>query len=162
MNIRTATEADLTAITAIYNEVIANSTATFDTEPRTDEGQREWFAAHGPEFPILVAERDGAVMGWASLTQWSRRPAYRGTVESSFYVQAEHRAQGVGRALKEALIAEARRLGFHTLLARVAEGSDESLHLNESLGFERIGTMKQVGRKFGRWLDVHVMQLMLD
>ena len=88
-------------------------------------------------------------------------PAYDDTAETSFYVHSTHRGRGVGRLLKEAIIAEARRLGYHSLIARVAEGSDESLHLNRSVGFVHVGTLKQVGRKFGKLLDVHIMQKML-
>lgn len=81
--------------------------------------------------------------------------------ETSFYVKEEHRGQGIGRQLKEAVIEEARRSGFHTLLARVAEGSEASLHLNQACGFQHVGTIKEVGRKFGRLLDVHLLQLMV-
>lgn len=161
MLIRPATLADLDVITAIYNETIRTTTATFDTEPKTLEQQRAWFESHGDEFPIFVAELDGAVVGWASLSRWSDRCAYRETAETSFYVAATHRGRGVGRRLKEAIIDEARRLGFHSLIARVAEGSEASLHLNLSMGFVLVGTLKEVGIKFGRRLDVHVLQKML-
>ncbi len=105
---------------------------------------------------------DGQVAGFASLTKWSDRPAYHQTVESSFYVAERFRGQGIGRALKQTVVEEAKKLGFHTLLARVAEGSEASMHLNASFGFQSVGTMKEVGFKFGRWLDVHIMQLMLN
>jgi phosphinothricin acetyltransferase len=109
----------------------------------------------------LVAVVDGRVAGWASLTAWSERPAYANTAETSFYVHSTHRGRGIGRKLKEAIVAEARRLGYHTLIARVAEGSEESLHLNTSAGFIFVGTLKEVGRKFDRLLDVHILQIML-
>src|SRR5207302_5439771 len=120
-----------------------------------------WFHSHGERHPILVAVRDGTVVGWASLSKWSERPAYDDTAETSFYVKADHRGRGVGRTLKEAIIAEARRLRFHTLIARVAEGSGGSLHLNESLGFVHVGTLKEVGCKFGERLGVHILPLVL-
>jgi len=101
-------------------------------------------------------------VGWASLTEWSDRCAYSDTAEASFYVESEYRRQGVGRKLLEAIIEEARRVKLHTLLGRIAEGSEESLHLSRSVGFVHIGTMKEVGRKFGRRLDVHLLQLMLN
>ena len=160
--IRAAILADLPAITAIYNEAILTTTATFDTEPKTLEERTAWLKGHDERHPVMVAVMGNDVVGWACLSKWSDRPAYDGTAETSFYVAAEHRGRGIGRKLKEAIIAEARRLGFHTLIARVAEGSEASRRLNERAGFVHVGTLKEVGRKFGRWLDVDVMQLMLD
>ena len=145
IQIRRAELADLEAITAIYNEAIANTTATFDTEPKTAEEQLRWFQEHDERPPILVAILDGEVVGWASLSKWSGRCAYADTAETSFYVKAGYRGQGIGRQLKHALIEEARRLRFHALIARVAEGSEESLHLNESLGFVRVGDAQGSG-----------------
>ena len=162
IEIRRAVLADLDAITEIYNEAILTTTATFDTEPKTRDDRLQWFQAHGERYPILVAVVDGKVAGWSALNQWSDRRAYDGTAETSFYVKSEFQGRGIGRKLKEATIEEARRLSFHTLIARVAEGSDASLHLNESVGFFRVGTMKEVGRKFGRLLDVHILQKMLE
>jgi L-amino acid N-acyltransferase YncA len=160
--IRKAGSSDLDAITEIYNEAIATTTATFDTEPKTVAERSRWFQAHNERHPVLVAELDGAVVGWASLSPWSDRPAYNDTAETSFYVKSGFRGRGVGRKLKEAIITEARRLRFHTLIARVAGESDVSRHLNESFGFVHIGTMKEVGKKFGKLLDVHILQKMLD
>ena len=162
VEIRTAEIEDLGSITEIYNEAILTTTATFDVEPKTPAERLEWFRSHGERYPILVALLGDRVVGWASLSRFSDRPAYDETAETSFYVKAEFRGQGIGRALKAAIIAEARRLGFHSLLARVAEGSDESLHLNASFGFVHVGTLKEVGRKFGRRLDVRLMQLLLE
>lgn len=160
--IRRATDADLPAMTDIYNEAVRTTTATFDTEPKTIDERRVWFAAHDERHPVLVAECDGRVVGWSSLSRWSDRKAYADTAETTFYVAADSRGRGIGRQLKQAIIDEARRLGFHTLIARVAEESLASLHLNESAGFRRVGTLKEVGRKFGRLLDVHILQLMLN
>jgi len=162
IQIRRAELANLEAITEIYNEAILTTTATFDTEPKTASERVEWFQSHDERHPILVAVLDGRVVGWASLSRWSDRRAYDDTAETSFYVKAEYRRRGIGRRLKQALIEEASRLRFHTLIARVAEGGRESLHLNESLGFVYVGTLKEVGRKFGKFLDVHILQKMLD
>jgi phosphinothricin acetyltransferase len=162
IQIRKAELADLDAIREIYNEAILTTTATFDTEPKTAEERLKWFQSHDARHPILVATVDGKIVGWSSLTQWSDRPAYRETAETSFYVKSEFRGRGIGRKLKEATITEARRLGYHSLLARVAQGSEESLHLNYSVGFVLIGTVKEVGQKFGKRLDVHILQKMLD
>jgi L-amino acid N-acyltransferase YncA len=159
--IRRAKLADAAPITEIYNEAILTTTATFDTETKTVEEGERWLQAHDERHPILVAVADGKVVGWASLTRWSDRPAYADTAETSFYVHSTQRGRGAGRRLKAAIIEEACRLGYHTLIARVAEGSAESLHLNESAGFVLVGTLKQVGRKFGKLLDVHILQKML-
>ncbi len=162
LTIRPAELSDLESITEIYNEAIRTTTATFDTEPRSESEQLRWFESHGPRHPILVADLDGKVVGWAHLTKWSDRAAYSETAETSFYVKQEHRGQGIGRKLKQAIVEEGRRLGFHTLIARVAEGSKESLHLNEAFGFVHVGTLKEVGRKFGKLLDVHILQKVYD
>jgi len=162
LEIRRAVISDLDAITEIYNEAILTTTATFDTEPKTVAQRAPWFQAHDERHPILVAVLDGKVVGWSSISQWSDRPAYADTGETSFYVKSEFRRQGIGRRLKQATIEEARRLGFHSLIARVAEDSKESIHLNESFGFTHVGTLKEVSRKFGRLLDVHIMQKMVD
>ncbi len=161
VSIRLAGPHDVAAIAAIYNEAIRTTTATFDTEPKSAEDRSRWLEAHDERHPVFVAEIDGKVVGWAALTKWSDRPAYYQTAESSCYVAELFRSRGIGRVLKGKLIEEARRLGFHTLLARAAGESDASIHINETFGFQHIGTMKEVGFKFGRRLDVHVMQLML-
>lgn len=160
--IRPADLADLEAITEIYNGAILRTTATFDIEPKSLEDRRAWFESHGPRHPILVAIVDDRVVGWASLNPWSPRPAYNDTAETAFYVHEDYRGRGVGRQLKESIIEEGHRLGYHTLIAQVAEESFESLHLNEAFGFVLVGTLKEVGKKFGRVLDVHILQKMLD
>jgi phosphinothricin acetyltransferase len=160
--IRRAVAGDAAAIAAIYNEAIRTTTATFDTEEKSAEDRLRWLEDHDETHPVYVAEVEGVVAGYASLTRWSDRQAYAGTVESSFYVAERFRGQGVGRELKRNVVEEAKRLGYHTLLARVAEGSEASMHLNIAFGFQHVGTMKEVGHKFGRWLDVHILQLMLD
>ena len=160
--IRRAEVRDAAAIAEVYNEAILKTTATFDTEQKTAEDRLEWLRGHDDRHPVFVAEVAGGVVGWACLTKWSDRPAYDGTAETSFYVAERHRGGGIGRALKERLIEEARKTGLHTLIARVAEGSEASLHLNRSLGFLRVGTMREVGLKHGKRLDVYILQLMLD
>jgi len=156
--IRRATSNDLGAITEIYNEAILKTVATFDTEPKTLEEQMVWFANHDLKYPVLVAERSRHVLGWASLSTWSDRCAYSDTAELSIYVGEAHRGKGIGRRLLEEIIQKGRKAGIHTVIARVSEGNEASIHLLESLGFEHIGVMREVGRKFGRLLDVHLMQ----
>jgi phosphinothricin acetyltransferase len=160
--IRKATISDLDAIREIYNEAILTTTATFDTEPKSVSDRLHWFQLHDERHPIIVAILNETIVGWASLTIWSDRPAYNETAETSFYVNSNYRNQGIGRKLKQAIIEEARRLQFHTLIARVASESNVSRHLNESFGFVYVGTLKEVGRKFGKLLDVHILQKILN
>jgi phosphinothricin acetyltransferase len=162
LSIRKAEPADVEAITEIYNEAILTTTATFDIEPKTLADRRAWLESHDERHPVIVAEIEGRVVGWACLTKWSDRPAYDDTAETSFYVHSTFRGQGIGRRLKAAIVEEARRLRFHSLIARVAGESGASYHLNESLGFKYVGTLKEVGLKFGRLLDVHIFQKMLE
>jgi L-amino acid N-acyltransferase YncA len=158
VRLRPAIRTDLPAITRIYNEAILTTTATFDTKPQTIRERAVWFNKHGGHYPVLVAQIGREVVGWACLSPWSDRDGYKITGETSFYVHSKFRRRGIGRKLKLAIIEEARRLGFRSLIARVADGSDASLHLNRAAGFELVGTLKQVGEKFGRLLDVHVLQ----
>jgi phosphinothricin acetyltransferase len=162
LTVRRAVLPDLDAITEIYNAAILKTVATFDTEPKTDLEQKSWFDGHGAKYPILVAEQDGLIVGWASLSQWADRCAYSDTAEASLYVREGHQGQGIGRKLNEAIIEEGRKAGLHTLIARIAEGNDASVHLAESSGYKHIGIMKEVGWKFGRLLDVYLMQLIYE
>jgi len=158
LTIRRATLEDLSAFTEIYNEAILKTVATFDTEAKTLEEQKTWFANHGPRYPILVAEQEGSVIGWASLSKWSDRCAYSDTAEISLYVREEHRGKGIGRKLIEEIVKEGQKVGLHTVIARIAEGNEASIHLHESVGFQHIGVMREVGRKFGKLWDVHLLQ----
>lgn len=162
MLIRPASIEDLPAITDIYNDAILKTTASFDLEPKTLDQQRIWFNAHGPKHPILVAEDNDVIVGWASLSKFSDRCAYDETVEDSVYVREDSRGKGTGRALLEALVAEGRLVGVHTIIARIVGGNDCSIHLHEALGFFTVGVMRETGRKFDQWLDVVIMQLLYE
>lgn len=162
VTIRRAELTDVPAITDIYNEAILTTAATFDIEPKSVDERMKWLQSHDERHPVLVAEVIGKVAGWTSLTQWSERQAYENTAETSFYVHSAYRGHGIGRKLKQAIIEEARRLRYHTLLARIVEGNHASIHLNKEAGFIHVGTLKEVGRKFDKLLDVHIMQKMLD
>lgn len=159
--IRPAREADLSCILEIYNIEVASSTATYDTEPRTEEEHRKWFHHHGPAYPVLVAEREGRVCGWASLSPWSDRLAYSRSVEVSVYVAREYRRSGAGRLLMLALITAARERGHHALLSRISADNEASIRLHADLGFAAVGTLREVGVKFGRLLDVAIMEMLL-
>ncbi|MCX6004825.1 MAG: GNAT family N-acetyltransferase [Chloroflexi bacterium] len=156
--IRNALPQDVGDITEIYNQAILHTTATFDTEPKSAEDQQKWFAEHNSQYPVLVAEKDSAVTGWASLSRWSDRCAYSGTAEISLYIAEGERGKGIGRKLFEAILLEGQKAGLHTVIARIVEGNAASIHLCESAGFIPIGTMREVGRKFGKLLNVLLLQ----
>jgi len=159
--VRLAEPADAEAIRAIYNREVTGSTVTFDLVPRTPEAQRAWLAAHAGAHPAVVAERDGAVLGFGSLSAYRPRPAYATTVEDSVYVHHEARRQGVGAAILEELMRVATRHGFHAVMARIVGGHEASIRVHRACGFELVGVEKEVGRKYGRWLDVVLMQRLL-
>lgn len=156
--IRKAKREDLIAITEIYNDAIIKTVATFDTQPKSIEEQRVWFAEHDTKYPILVAEDESLIIGWVSSSRWSDRCGYSDTAEISLYVKQGHRNRGIGRKLLEAILKQAKNAGFHTVVGRIAGTNQVSVHLLETFGFVHIGTMREVGRKFGKLLDVHLMQ----
>ncbi len=160
--IRPAELDDAEAIAAIYNLEVLESTATFDLVPRTIEDQRAWLIDRSGAHAVIVGENgDGEIVGFASLSPFRTRPAYSTTVENSVYVHRSHRGQGIAKELMGALIATARSHGFHSMIARIADSQEASIALHEALGFDLVGTEREVGRKFNRWLDVVVMQLVL-
>jgi phosphinothricin acetyltransferase len=152
---------DAEALRQIYNVEVQTTTVTFDILPRSLEEQREWLAARSGAHAVVVAEDGDEVIGFASLSPWRSRPAYATSVEDSVYVHRDHQGRGVGRLLLTELLAVARAHGFHAVFARIVGGHASSIRLHESVGFEVVGTEREVGRKFGRWLDVTVMELLL-
>ncbi|MFZ0830005.1 MAG: N-acetyltransferase family protein [Thermoplasmata archaeon] len=160
--IRPARRDDAEAMREIYNDAVQTTTATFDTEPRSESEQLEWLERHDAQHPVLVAELDHRVLGWVSLSPWSERRAYTRTAEVSVYVGAEWRNRGIGRALLAQILADAQRVGLHTILARVAEGNPQSRELHVRTGFTTVGVMHEVGHKFGRLLDVELLEFRLE
>jgi phosphinothricin acetyltransferase len=161
LKIRPATPGDLEPIREIYNDAIQNTVATFDTVPKSPDDQEKWFGDHAPRHPVIVAELEGRVVGWASLSRWSERPAYADTAEVSVYVAEGHRGRHIGHALLDALIKAGREAAFHTLVSRIVQGSDASIRMHEALGFAHVGVLREAGRKFGRLLDVTIMQIIV-
>lgn len=161
MEIRPATPADAEATAAIYNDEVTGSTVTFDLVTRTVEEQADWLSARSGALEVVVAEAHGEVAGFASLSPYRDRPAYRTTVEDSIYVHRDHRGTGVGRALLAEILAVAEGRGFHAVMARIVGDHEASIRLHRSMGFELVGIEREVGRKFGKWLDVAVMQKLL-
>jgi len=156
--IRKAVATDVPAITAIYNEAILTTTATFDLEPKSTTSQRKWFKEHGPRNPVMVAVVDSKVVGWASLSEYSTRCAYANTAELSLYVKESFRNHGIGRKLMQAVLEEGRKAGLHTVISRIAGGNNVSIHLHRQFSFTDIGVMREVGYKFDQLLDVYIMQ----
>jgi L-amino acid N-acyltransferase len=162
MLIDDATEADVPEIAAIYNDVIATSTAVFSEQPVTDEDRLAWLRARQErEQPVIVAREAGAVVGFASYGDFRSWPGYRSTVEHSVHVAAERRRQGIGRRLVHEILRRARRAGLHVVVAAIDADNHASLRLHEELGFDRVGQMPGVARKFDRWVDLVLLQITL-
>ena len=163
LNIRDAAEADLDAVREIYNHEVRNSICTFGTQTINREGMIKWYASRDmSRHPLLVCDRGGEIAGWASLSKWSDRAAYDKAGETSVYVHADHRGTGVGRALYDELIHRARAIGYRVLIARVAVPNPSSERLHEAVGFVDVGLMREIGEKFGRLIDVRLMDLHLQ
>jgi len=160
--IRPAAESDLAAVRDIYNHYVAHSTCTFQVEPETAAERLAWFRGRASAHPVTVAELGGAVVGWAALSPWKSRCGYARSAEASVYVHPDHLRRGLGRALLADLVERARAAGLHTLLGGTCTEHAGSLALQAALGFERVGLVREVGFKFGRWLDVAYTQLLLD
>jgi phosphinothricin acetyltransferase len=159
--IRSATLDDLHVINDIYNHFVLNSTCTYQEEPETMHDRHAWFAVHGAAHPVTVALLAGEVVGWGSLSPYHKRAAYRNTVENSVYVAHTHHGRGIGRLLLQDLIERAKSIGHHTMIASIDGAQTRSIALHTKMGFTEVGRMRELGYKFGRWLDVHYLQLML-
>lgn len=162
VQVRPARPDDADAISRIFNHEVLTSVSVFELVPRSVAEQRAWLAERSGAMAVLVAEVDHEVVGFASLSPYRDRPAYRTTVEDSVYVDRDHHGSGLGRALLGALVQRATDHGFHTVIGRITADNTASIRLHEALGFEIVGHEREVGRKFGRWLDVVVVQLMLE
>jgi len=162
MLIRPAERRDAEAIAAIYNHAVETSVATMDLRSRTLEEQEAWIEERSGALPALVAVIDGRVMGFAGVSPHRSRPAYRSSVEDSIYLDPDAQGRGVGKALLTALLEATGEAGYHAVFARcVAGGADASIALHKKLGFFEVGVEREVGRKFGRWHDVVVLQKLL-
>lgn len=163
IQIRTATADDADAIRAIYNDAVINTTAVFDYEPRSAEAQLAWLAMKaGQDLPVLVAEQDGAVLGYASYGPFRPWPAYLFTVENAIYVAPDQRGKGIGRQLLGPLLEIARQRGLRSMIAGITVDNAASLRLHEAFGYDRAGLIREAGWKFERWLDLVFLQKMLQ
>jgi L-amino acid N-acyltransferase len=160
--IRDATEADLPDILEITNEAIANTVAVWTLAPTTLAARRDWFNDRRSRgFPVLVAQADGSVIGFASFGDFRPWEGYLHSVEHSLYVRPEAQGRGVGKALLAALIHRATVMGKHVMIGGIEAGNAASVALHRRAGFEDAGTLREVGRKFDRWLDLLFMQKIL-
>jgi L-amino acid N-acyltransferase YncA len=159
--IRPAGVEDASVIADIYNHYVLETTATFDVTPKSPDERTAWIAGRDRGHPVIVAESDGAVVGWGSLNPWGERPGWRHTVEISVYVGTASCGQGIGRRLMEELLDLAGEAGHHVVIGQIVSENEASIRLAEKLGFERVGALRQVGRKFDRWLDVILMEKIL-
>ncbi|MDT3719112.1 N-acetyltransferase family protein [Pseudomonas oryzihabitans] len=162
--VRDATPADLPAVLAIYNDAVANTTAIWNDNLVDLANRQAWFDLRADQgYPILVAENaEGEVVGYAAFGDWRPFDGFRHTVEHSVYVRNDQRGQGIGPRLMTVLIERARACDKHVMVAAIESGNLASIRLHERLGFLTTGQMPQVGTKFGRWLDLTFMQLMLE
>ena len=151
--LRTATAADLPAIAEIYNDAVLTSVATFDVDPQPAELFAERVASTRSGDHVVVAESDGRVVGMAYAATYRPRPAYDGTRETSVYLAADARGRGLGRALYTELLRRVDADGIHVCVAVIAQPNAASEALHAAVGFERVGTLREVGRKFDRWVD---------
>lgn len=162
IQIREAIQHDLPALLDIYNYVVRTSPATFDLEEQSLEQRQKWFAKFNDRYPLLVAEEKDTVVGYASLSTFREKEAYRQTAESSVYVHHDHSGKGIGKLLMTELIQRAKHLQFHTLVAGITSGNESSVQLHTRLGFQPVGVFREVGFKFGSFQDVEFFQLRVE
>ena len=163
MKIRPAQRADIATILEIYNDAVLTTTASYDYEPRTLQHRMQWFEDHERiGFPMFVAEDDQRkVVGWSSLSRYHDRKGYQFTCENSIYVAAHARGRGIGKLLLDPLVESARKLGLRAIIAVIDATNEPSIRLHARCGFFEVGRFQKVGFKFGRWLDVVYMELLL-
>ncbi|AJC96700.1 N-acetyltransferase [Staphylococcus hyicus] len=160
--IREATKEDIATITEIYNDAIINTTAVYTYHETTVEEREKWFENKvNGQWPIWVYDIDGDVAGFATYGTFRNWPGYQYTVEHSLYVSASYRRKRIASQLLEYMIKDATHKGFKTMIAGIDAANQGSIHLHEIYGFEAAGTLKQVGYKFNRWLDLTFYQLLL-
>jgi L-amino acid N-acyltransferase len=161
VKLRPATELDLSVINDIYNHYVLRSTCTYQEQPEPLSERYQWFSEHDARHPIIVAEHGRQVVGWGSLSPYHRRSAYRNTVENSVYVHPDWQEKGIGSLILQDLVDRAQRLGHHAVIAVIDADQAHSVRLHAKFKFQRAGHLQQIGFKFGRWLDVIYMELML-
>ncbi|WP_176086822.1 GNAT family N-acetyltransferase [Martelella sp. HB161492] len=163
MLIRDARESDLPVIVDIYNDAVVNTTAIWNDVLIDLENRMYWLDQRRQRgFPVLVAEQEGAVLGYASYGDWRAFDGYKHTVEHSVYVHKDARGKGTGLKLMEELLIRARAGKVHVMIAAIDASNTASIRLHEKLGFQHTGLYREVGTKFGRWLDLATLQYTFD
>ncbi|MCP1123616.1 GNAT family N-acetyltransferase [Bacillus sp. 3103sda1] len=161
MEIRSANREDVRAILHIYNDAIVHTTATFDLQEKSLAEMNMWFDTHNEMYPIIVAEEDGIVLGYCSLSPFREKEAYKQTVEISVYVEKQARGKGIAKKLIERVLQLAEELRHHTIIAGITKGNDISVKLHEQMGFTYVGCFREVGYKFNEWQDVLFYQYII-
>jgi len=160
-HIRKAEKSDIFRITDIYNWAVENTTASFDINPQTVEQRTIWFSHYGDRHPLVVYEIDGYVAGYASLSEFRSKEGYKSTCELSVYIDPNYQRRGIGNKLMEYIIEVGKEIGFHIIMSGITADNEISIKMHEKLGFEFCGHMKEVGFKFGRYLDCVFYQLII-
>lgn len=160
-NIRPVTLSDAEAIVEIYNHFISNTTITFETEPITAEEMTRRIEEISARFPYFVYEKDGKILGYCYAHLWKERAAYSKTLETTIYLHKDATHQGIGSLMVRHLIDLCRTQGYHALIACITEGNEASVRMHEKLGFRKVAEYEQVGNKFGKWLGVVDMEILL-
>ena len=162
ISLRHAEESDLPAMLEIYNEIIVNTTAVWHDEPHTLEMRKTWFAQRKEQgFPVFVAVEEGELLGFSSIGPFRPWPGYRFTVENSVYVAANCRGKGVANVLMPPLITAAKELNLHAIVAGIEASNESSIKLHNKFGFTEVAHFKEVGFKFGRWMDLKFLELII-
>jgi L-amino acid N-acyltransferase YncA len=161
IRLRDATQGDVARICVIHNQGIEDRVATLDVDPHTVDEQQEWFGRHGPRHPVIVAEVTGAIIGWASLNQFSARPAYRFVADLSVYIERQWRGKGVGTLLLREIEARAHTVGYHKIVLAAFPFNQAGMRLYERFGFRTVGIYHEQGLVDGRWVDTIIMEKLL-
>ncbi len=159
--VRDASREDLPAFLEIYNDAILNLTATFDIVTQSMQEREDWFRQHGGRYPLVAAEVEGHVVGYCSISPYSKKAGYASTVELSIYVQRDYRRKSIGKLLMKEIIERARELGYHAIISIIAGDNQASVEIHKKFGFELVGHLRQVGYKFSKWQDVDYYELPL-
>jgi L-amino acid N-acyltransferase YncA len=163
ITIRSMKESDLPETLTIYNDIIVNTTAVYTYVPQTLQMRRDWYESKLKDgYPVFIAESEGRVVGFSSFGPFRAWPAYKYTVENSVYVAADQRGRGIGKLLMEPVISAAKEKQLHAIVSGIDASNTASIQLHRSFGFEIVAQFKQVGFKFGQWLDLTFMELILD
>jgi L-amino acid N-acyltransferase len=162
MIIRDAVLEDVPQILEIYNDAVRHLTATLDLEEKTLEDRMEWFSHYGGQYPLIVAELEGHVAGYCSLSKFREKEAFKSTTELSLYIGEQFRGRGIGKSLMTEILNLAKAKGFHVVISGITAGNEVSVRMHEQFHFEFVGNFREVGSKFGKWQDVLFYQLLLE